>query len=46
MIYKSFIVVMLVLFAYVLGALSGYVVGYNDNYAEKVVAYRLSKHRR
>jgi len=45
-VYRAFVVVMLVVFAYILGGLSGFVVGYHDNYAEKVAVYRLSKYRR
>lgn len=44
--YRSFVVVMFVVMAYALGALTGYAVGYNDNLAERVAEYRCKNMKR
>lgn len=38
--YKVFVVFCLVVFAYSLGGMTGYAIGYNTKYAEEIVAYR------
>lgn len=42
--YRIFIISILVALAYFVGGLSGYAIGYNDNYAEKVVKYKKIRH--
>ena len=42
--YKVFIVSILIVLSYIIGGLSGYAIGYNDNYAEKVVKYKKARH--
>ena len=41
--YRFFVIVMLVLFAYCLGGLSGYVIGHNDQMIAEIAKYRAMK---
>lgn len=41
--YVWFIAAVLIVMSYLLGGLTGYAVGYNDNYAEKIVKYSKSR---
>jgi membrane protein YqaA with SNARE-associated domain len=43
--YRFFSIFMFVVMAYLLGGLTGYVLGYNDKYQEVVVAYKHNVHR-
>ena len=44
-IYRMFVVLMFVVLAYTLGGFTGYVVGYNDHYAEIIAKYRTERSR-
>lgn len=41
--YIWFIAAVLIVMSYLLGSLTGYAIGYNDNYAEKVVKYKTKR---
>ncbi len=41
--YAWFIAAVLIVMSYLLGGLTGYAIGYNDNYADKVVKYRKTR---
>jgi hypothetical protein len=45
MIYRIFVVVMLVLFAYALGSVTGYAVGHNDKMVVEIAKYRALKYK-
>lgn len=44
-IYTGFTILIIILCAYVLGFLYGFVVGYNDVFVEKIAKYRVLKRR-